>query len=37
MRRLMVPSCFGKIGTQPDLLCDNCSVFHECVGEAMKI
>lgn len=36
IHRLIVPDCFGEIGTQPDLLCDTCPTFHECVAEAMK-
>ena len=34
--RTLRPKCFGKYGTQPELLCDTCPSFNACIKETIK-
>ena len=35
-RRPLFPECIGKYGNQPDLICDACPWFGECVKETLR-
>jgi len=35
-RRPFQPACIGTLGSQPDIVCDPCPWFGECVEETIK-